>query len=84
MTDSLPEKMRTVENQIEEITAFIDKLDSCENSLSGIIETIQNNAVIQNDQITPLITQLREISNFIDITRNGSARLKVLLHAGFK
>lgn len=80
---TIPEKIQTIEEQIEIITNFIEKLDTLIDTLTDILNKIKNNDLFQKDYISKMIVQLKELQELIDVIQDGTARLKVRLKLGF-
>ncbi len=84
ISTTVPGKIETLEEQLETITKFIDKLDPVVNTLTDVVIKIKDNKLIQNDYISSLVEQLKELQELIEIIQDGTARLKLQIKLGFK
>ncbi len=80
---TIPKKIQAIEEQIETIATFIQKLDTIVNTLTEITVKIKNNTLFETDYISKMIAQLKELKELIEIIQEGTARLKIRLKMGF-
>jgi ABC-type transporter Mla subunit MlaD len=83
MKNIVPHKITAVEKQVETLAAFLEKLDSIVNTLSGIILQIKDNGLIPSDHITSLLKQLKEIHDLLEELLAGTTQLKLKIKLGF-
>ena len=80
---AIPEKITSVEKQVETIANFLGELDTIVNTLTDIVTRIKNNELLPVDHITKLLKQLKEIQELLEELQAGTARLKLRVKLGF-
>jgi len=78
-----PEEIATIEKQLETVSAYTGKLDGIVTSLTDIVLKIKQHELIQNEHITGLLEQLREIRKILNDIQQGAFKLKLQIKAGF-
>ena len=80
---AIPEKITSVEKQVETLTNFLGELDTIVNTLTDIVTRIKNNELLHVDHISKLLKQLKEIQGLLEELQAGTARLKLRIKLGF-
>ncbi len=79
----VPGKIKALDNQLDTIITYVDKLNPIIHSLTDIVEKIKDNKLIQDNDISRLVAQLKDLQKLISIIQEGTARLKLRIKLGF-
>ena len=80
---AVPEKITSVEKQVETVANFLDELNTIVNTLTDIVTRIKNNELLHVDHITKLLKQFKEIQELLEELQAGTARLRLRIKLGF-
>lgn len=81
---SLEKRIPQVDTALSDLIVFISDLDSITQNLINTTELIEKNKLVAEDDITPLINQLKDIQKIINDIRIDCLKLRGIVRFGFK
>lgn len=84
ISEDLDQNLPKVDTAITNIIDFITDLDTLSNNLINTTENLKSSKLIAEDDITPIIDQLKDIKKVINEIREDCLKLRGVVRFGFK
>lgn len=84
ISNNLEKRLPQLDSSITNLIDFVSNLDTMSTNLINTTENLKNSRLIAEDDITPIINQLKDIKKVLDDIREDCLKLRGVVRFGFK
>lgn len=84
LSDGLKNRLPQIDSSVTDLINFISKLDTMSINLINTTENLKNSKLIAEDDITPIINQLKNIKEVLNNIHEDCLKLRGVIRVGFK